>query len=211
MELSEALKRASSLMTPEGQQRIEASRKMNRDNFTADGGYTQPAASQGMRTTRPQTMGAPASNTGTKLPRAIVESMAKTQIDIPASEYNAGTSILDSLGYTPTQKNTTPQRQTVNETYMYEQQYTAPQPQYYPPQQPQYAPQPQIMTVDYNYIRAIVNECIKANMQQIKEELLNESSLKMVRLSGGNKIQLVDNKNNLYESQLEFKKNLTKK
>ena len=68
-----------------------------------------------------------------------------------------------------------------------------------------------MMGIDYNYIRSIVNECIRANMQQIKEELLNESSLKMVRLSGGNKIQLVDNKNNLYESQLEFKKNISKK
>ena len=48
-------------------------------------------------------------------------------------------------------------------------------------------------------------------MKQIKEELLNESSLKLIRLSGENKIQLVDNKNNLYESKLEYKKNITKK
>jgi len=208
MELSEALKRASNLMTPEGQKRIEASSRANKGNFTNDGDFVQPAASQGMRGTRQQTMGVPAPNNGVKLPRAIAESMAKTQIDIPASEYNVGASVLDSLGYTP---NPAPQRQTINETYVQEQHYTAPQPQYYPPQQPQYAPQPPMMGIDYNYIRSIVNECIRANMQQIKEELLNESSLKMVRLSGGNKIQLVDNKNNLYESQLEFKKNISKK
>lgn len=207
MELGEALKRASSLMSPEGQRRINESSRKNKGNFTGEGDYVQPAASQGMRGTRPQSMGAPAANTGVKLPRAIAESMSKTQIDIPASEYNVGTSVLDSIGYTPTP---TPQRQPVNEAYMYEQQYTAPQPQYYPPQQPQYVPQPS-MGIDYNYIKSIVNECIKANMQQIKEELLNEAALKVVRLSGGNKIQLIDNKNNLYESQLEFRKNISKK
>jgi hypothetical protein len=206
MELSEALKRASNLMSPEGQRRIEASRNANKNNFTADGGYVQPAASQGMRGTRPQSMGAPAVNAGVKLPRAIAESMSKTQIDVPTSEYNVGTSVLDSIGYTP---DPAPQRQSINEAFVFEQQVTAPQqPIYYQPA-PSYQAQP--MMIDYNYIRSIVNECIKANMQQIKEELLNESALKMVRLSGGNKIQLVDNKNNLYESQLEFKKNISKK
>lgn len=208
MELNEALTRAASLMSPEGQRRIEASSRANKGNFSGEGDYIQPAASHGMRGTRPQPMGAPTANPSSKLPKAILESMSNNPIDVPASEYNPGTSILDTLGYTP---QPAPKRQPVNETYMYEQQYTAPQPQYYPPQQPQYAPQPQIMGIDYNYIKAIVNECIKANMQQIKEELLKESALKMVRLSGGNKIQLIDNKNNLYESQLEFKKNISKK
>lgn len=208
MELNEALTRAASLMSPEGQRRIEASSRANKGNFSGEGDYIQPAASHGMRGTRPQPMGATTANPSSKLPKAILESMSNNPIDAPASEYNPGTSILDTLGYTP---QPVPKRQPVNETYMYEQQYTAPQPQYYPPQQPQYAPQPQIMGVDYNYIKAIVNECIKANMQQIKEELLKESALKMVRLSGGNKIQLIDNKNNLYESQLEFKKNISKK
>ena len=38
--------------------------------------------------------------------------------------------------------------------------------------------------IDYNYLKNIINECIKENMKQIKEELLNESSLKLIRLSG---------------------------
>lgn len=199
MELNEALKRASSLMSPEGQRRINESSRANKNNFSVEGDYIQPSASQGMRNTYPQAMPASTPNSSSKLPRAIVESMHKTQIDIPATEYNSGVSVLDSLGFKPTQ-------QPINEA-----QHVAQQQPYYPPQQPQYAPQPQIMSVDYNYIRAIVNECIQANMQQIKEELLNESALKMVRLAGNNKIQLIDNKNNLYESQLEFKKNISKK
>lgn len=76
------------------------------------------------------------------------------------------------------------------------------------------APVPQ-MTVDYNYIRSIINECIQANLAQIKEqvkqELLKESELRAIRLADGNKIQLIDNKSNLYESTLAFKKNIGKK
>jgi hypothetical protein len=206
MELNEALRRASNLMSPEGQRRIEMSSKKNQGNFTHEGDYVQPSASQGMRNSTPQSMATPMTNHSSKLPRAILESMNNNPINATINEYSTETSVLDNLGYASSSS----PRQAVNENYVYEQQYTAPQPQYVP-QQPQYAPQPQIMGVDYNYIRTIVNECIKANMQQIKEELLNESALKMVRLSGGNKIQLVDNKNNLYESQLEFKKNISKK
>lgn len=76
-------------------------------------------------------------------------------------------------------------------------------------------PQPQIPTgtpgVDYTIIKAIVEECIKRNIEEIKASILQESSLKRVRLGEGNKIQLVDNKGNLYESTLEYKKNILKK
>lgn len=76
-------------------------------------------------------------------------------------------------------------------------------------------PQPQIPVgtpgVDYTIIKAIVEECIKRNIEEIKASILQESSLKRVRLSEGNKIQLVDNKGNLYESTLEYKKNILKK
>ena len=74
------------------------------------------------------------------------------------------------------------------------------------PYQPQYQPQyqaPQMM-IDYNYLRSIINECIQLNMQKIKEEILSESELKAIRLGSENKIQLIDNKNNLYESKLIF-------
>lgn len=76
-------------------------------------------------------------------------------------------------------------------------------------------PQPQIPAgtpgVDYTIIKAIVEECIKRNIEEIKASILQESSLKRVRLGEGNKIQLVDNKGNLYESTLEYKKNILKK
>lgn len=65
--------------------------------------------------------------------------------------------------------------------------------------------------IDYTIIKAIVEECIKRNMEEIKQSILSESTLKRVKLAEGNKIQLVDNKGNLYESTLEFKKNILKK
>ena len=53
-------------------------------------------------------------------------------------------------------------------------------------------------------------QCIQTNLQQIKNEILQESQLKAIRIGGENKIQLIDNKNNLFESKLEFKKNISK-
>ena len=76
-------------------------------------------------------------------------------------------------------------------------------------------PQPQIPQgtagVDYTIIKAIVEECIKRNIEEIKKSILQESTLRRVKLANGNKIQLVDNKGNLYESTLEYKKNILKK
>ena len=199
-DLGAVLNRARNLMGPEGDAKINNAAQRNAGNFTAnaDGDitYSQPSASKGMGTMRQMpSMGG--SLAGANLPKAIRESIIGHPIDVTTTQ--AGGSVLDNLDLGPVR----PQKQNV-----YEQQYTAPQqPTYY---QPQYAPQPAPMTIDYNYIRAIVNECVQANMEKIKEEILNESSLKLVRLNGGNKIQLVDNKNNLYESTLTFKKNLNK-
>jgi hypothetical protein len=83
---------------------------------------------------------------------------------------------------------------------------------------PRYNPQPQSQQyipsnngIDYTIIKAIVEECVKRNLEGIKESILSESALKTVRLGGNNKIQLVDSKGNLYESTLTFKKNISKK
>jgi hypothetical protein len=146
-------------------------------------------------------------NPHSSLPKAIQESISKNPMDCYAPEQSSSDySILDSINYVP-KANT--QRQTLQETMAHDT-YTNAAPQYYAPPQQQYVSQPQF-TIDYNYIRAIVNECISSKFKQIKEELLNESSLKVVRLGGENKIQLIDNKNNLYESKLEYKRNLNKK
>ena len=197
MELNEALSRAASLMTPEGQRRIEHAKQQNKGNYDQNGDYMQPSGAHNMRRTINENIGFNA-NASSSLPKAIRESILSNPIN------NDELSILDSINYQPAPR---PQKQEsyVNETYSAPQQYVP-----FTPPQPQYIPQPQL-SIDYNYIRAIVNECVQANLKQIKEELLNESSLKAIRLGAENKIQLIDNKNNLYESKLEYKKNLTKK
>ena len=99
----------------------------------------------------------------------------------------------------------------LNETYQ-EPQYSATQQQYGQPQyqpqyqQSQYQPQ-QIGGIDYGMIKYMINEAIKENMEAIKQSILNESaSLRGVSMPGGNKIQFLDNKGNLYEGQLVMKK-----
>ena len=194
-ELNEALNRAALLMSNEGQRRIDIARKQNVNNFDNDGVFIAPSGmANNLRMQQPTQQ--PRMNSNSKLPKVIQESMVQHPIDNTMNEYSNGGSVLDAIGYKPTQN------------IVQEQQYTVPlQPQM---QAPTYYQQP-MMNIDYNYIKAIVNECIQANLQQIKEELIKENTLKTIRVGGENKIQLIDNKNNLYESKLEFKRNLTKK
>lgn len=78
------------------------------------------------------------------------------------------------------------------------------QPPTYVQQAPQYMPQ--AGGIDYNMIKYLVSEAIKESLGEIKQSLLNESTLKAINMPGGNKIQFLDNKGNLYEAQLALKK-----
>ena len=78
-------------------------------------------------------------------------------------------------------------------------------------QQPTYVQQPaqympQTSGIDYNMIKYLVSEAVKESLGEIKQSLLNESALKAINMPGGNKIQFLDNKGNLYEAQLTLKK-----
>ena len=86
-----------------------------------------------------------------------------------------------------------------------EQQQYQPQPQYQQPvySQPQYAPSNG--GFDYNMIKTMINEAIRENLGYIKERL-QENELRGIRMNGGNKIQFLDNKGNLYEGTLTIKK-----
>ena len=188
MDLTESLQRASLLMSKEGQKLINGIASGVKNNMDSEGNYVKP-----MNTQKNQSMmSMPHQNnmkSNSKLPKAILDSLKSNPINDDAT-----VPVLDKLNIEPIlQQQPTHIQETVN----------------YQPQA-QYIPQ-STMNIDYNYIRSIVNECIQNNLQQIKEELLKESSLKVVRLGGENKIQLIDNKNNLYESKLEFKRNLNKK
>ena len=71
--------------------------------------------------------------------------------------------------------------------------------------QPQYIPQ-QVSGIDYGMIKALVSEAIRENLNEIKQSLLSEGSLRGINMPGGNKIQFLDSKGNLYEGQLNLKK-----
>lgn len=73
-------------------------------------------------------------------------------------------------------------------------------------QQPQYIPQQVGGGIDYNMIKYLVSEAVKENIAEIKQSILNESTLRGINMPGGNKIQFLDNKGNLYEAQLTLKK-----
>lgn len=207
-ELNEALSRAAALMSEEGQRQIEFAGRQNANSYNMDGDFTNKSGARYNRSQSlftEQQVQKPKVNKQSGLPKAILESINKNPLNNSISEFSIEGSVLDNIDYTPRQQ----YREPIQETYVTEQYRTPVYEQTYQPQ-PQYITQPQ-MTIDYNYIRSIVNECIQANLKQIKEEILKESTLKVVRLGGENKIQLIDNKNNLYESKLEFKKNLNKK
>lgn len=203
MELNEALNRASALMSPEGQREIDKAIKQNSNNFTKDGNYRQPTMSQRMGHYTNESVQMPRNN-NCKLPKVIQESILNNPITNAVNEYSMEGSILDAIGYNKPQPNYQYGQETrvFEDSSGYYQQPNTPTPQYMPQSIP---------SIDYNYIRSIVNECVQTNLQKIKEEILKESSLKTIRLSNENKIQLIDNKNNLFESKLEFRKNITKK
>ena len=67
--------------------------------------------------------------------------------------------------------------------------------------------------IDYTIIKAIIDESVRRNLDEYMQKTLNESKndMKLLRLSKGNKIQVVDSKGNLYEGVLSLKKNLNNK
>lgn len=69
--------------------------------------------------------------------------------------------------------------------------------------------------IDYTIIKAIVDESVKRNLNEIFNNMLSESKnnnyIQLLRIGKGNKIQVLDSKGNLYESILSLKKNINKK
>jgi hypothetical protein len=112
--------------------------------------------------------------TNSRMPEFIKQSMLEHHIDTSSL---GNTSVLDTLNIKPQRRNV--QKRTV----MSEQTNAA-----------------QNSTIDYNIIKAIVNECLN---EYFSKQPLNESAtLKTIGLSNGN-ISIVDNKGNVYKAKLE--------
>ena len=203
-DLNSILKSAQFLMSEEGQKQIDFAAKSNTFGDDLDLSTNVPSQYRGAgkllnenKNTSNTMSEEKAASLG--IPMSVFREMEKDYGDggilsnTPSIMTESSGSVLDGVKLTPSPRRQEP---------IVEQRYTP-------------TPQPQIPTgtvgVDYTIIKAIVEECIKRNIEEIKASILQESSLKRVRLGEGNKIQLVDNKGNLYESTLEYKKNILKK
>ena len=203
-DLNSILKSAQFLMSEEGQKQIDFAAKSNTFGDDLDLSTNVPSQYRGAgkllnenKNTSNTMSEEKAASLG--IPMSVFREMEKDYGEggilssTPSIMTESSGSVLDGLKLTPSPRRQEP---------IVEQRYTS-------------TPQPQIPTgtvgVDYTIIKAIVEECIKRNIEEIKASILQESSLKRVRLGEGNKIQLVDNKGNLYESTLEYKKNILKK
>jgi hypothetical protein len=204
-DLNSILKSAQFLMSEEGQKQIDFAAKSNTFGDDLDLSTNIPSQYRGAgkllnenKNTSSNTMSEEkAASLG--IPMSVFREMEKDYGEggilsgTPSIMTESSGSVLDGVRLNPSPRKQEP---------IVEQRYTP-------------TPQPQIPTgtagVDYTIIKAIVEECIKRNIEEIKTSILQESSLKRVRLGEGNKIQLVDNKGNLYESTLEYKKNILKK
>lgn len=205
-DLNSILKSAQFLMSEEGQRQIDFASKSNTFGDELDLTTNVPSRYQGagklLNTTKSnsdkmQVSEEKAASMG--IPMSVLKAMEADYAEggilsgTPRFVSESNGSVLDA--FVPQQTNTP--KQSINEVRH---------------EQPRYTPQTSSNSnVDYTIIKAIVEECIKRNLDEIKQTILQESSLKRVRLGEGNKIQLVDNKGNLYESTLEFKKNILKK
>lgn len=60
--------------------------------------------------------------------------------------------------------------------------------------------------IDYSLIKSIIDESVRRHVDGIKESILNENTIKGVKISKGGKIQLLDTAGNLYEGILTLKR-----
>lgn len=126
----------------------------------------------------------------TKLPKNILESMLNNPINVTPSNSGFG-SVLDGVdtGELERQTPAARPRRKLNEAA--------------PVQQ---MPMMQPAGIDSNYIKFLVKEAVKECMDEMKTELLNETTVRGFKVGNGNKLMLIDNKGNLYEGEMKLKK-----
>ena len=117
----------------------------------------------------------PTTNSSSKLPKAILESMMNNQIDCSCLEPDGMSSLMKKVEANIPEQ---PKKKKINEERI--------------------VPQTNGV-IDYSLIKQIVEECIDRKLKT-----MNESTLKGVKLKEG-KISLVDNSGNVYQAVLEYK------
>ena len=127
----------------------------------------------------------------TKLPKNILESMINNPIDVTPSSAGFG-SVLDGMDTGELERSTPApiQRRRLNE---------AAQPQ-------QQMPMMQPAGFDSNYLKFLVKEAVKECMEDVKKEILNETTIRAFKMGPNNKLMFIDGKNNLWEGEMKLKK-----
>ena len=126
----------------------------------------------------------------TKLPKNILESMLNNPINVTPSNSGFG-SVLGNLDTDELERSTPAQlpRRKLNESA--------------PVQQ---MPAMQPAGFDSNYLKFLVKEAVKECMDDMKKELLNETTIKGFKMGPNNKLMFIDGKNNLWEGEMKLKK-----
>ncbi len=130
------------------------------------------------------------SQTKSKLPKEILESMQKNPINQVGSI--ATQSILDQLNIVPPKKEIVQEeKKIITETQTSQ-------------------------NIDYSMIKMIVEDCVKKYTSALKKSIINESklnendnSLKAMKI--GNKFSFITENGDLYEAELKFVKNINRK
>lgn len=163
------------------------------DAYTSNSGYDDYTPPAPLMNNRPISEDA---FEHSKLPAEILRSMKENPLDFDGAT-TGGISVLDQIGAKPVKQQ---QRQTIVERT------NASQPQYNTISSSNSG-------IDYGVIKALIDESIRRNLAEAKENILNENkgSLRSIVIGKGNKIQLVDTKGNVYEATLALKGNINKK
>lgn len=125
----------------------------------------------------------------TKLPKNILESMINNPINVTPANSGFG-SVLGGLDTDELERSTPAQlpRRRLDEGTQ------------------QQMPMMQPAGIDSNYLKFLVKEAVKECMDDLKKELLSETTIKGFKMGANNKLMFIDGKNNLWEGEMKLKK-----
>lgn len=129
-------------------------------------------------------------NINTKLPKNILESMLNNPINVTPANAGFG-SVLGGIDTEELERSTPAQlpRRRLDEGTSVQQ-----------------VPVMQPAGIDSNYLKFLVKEAVKECMDDLKKELLNETTIKGFKMGSNNKLMFIDGKNNLWEGEMKLKK-----
>ena len=189
--VAQSLKRAQELMTDDNfnQKVSNFSRNVTENTQYVPKQRTQTAQPQYSANQDPLAYNG-LSSAASKMPKNILESMLENPIDVTQG---VKSSVLDDFGLDVVPQQTVPQRQIVSEQMVSPSVVAVPN-----------------NSIDYNYIKYLIDESIKSNLQALQGNLLTESTMSGLKVKQNGTLVFVDTKGNIYEAKLTLKKKAEK-